>query len=541
MNNSTSSIESGLITPSDSESEPLPKSLFGSTKQSKRAELIELVDLIDSSEESINYDVNLEELADEIFHIHIFSYLNLSDLFMLKITCKRFYLLVESYEIKQLSFMNYDIDHHFEDYRDNWFSTTEPIKLRNQGDFFELGLLKNQSVNKLSNLRMRNVLCGNPRIRLDDLCKFTKLRILDLRGITVNFDAYLELPNLTAFSFDFKLRKNRRFIIKAPNLYSLNVDGRISELIDTQIKFIHPLSIRYIRTREYFKNASIFKNLECLQVLMFSNLKVNDLEHYKLLKKLKMNHFQEAISMKPKKILECLIYAKKKFPALILCGVKIKNIDTLRQFDEQSNIEFQLNNYSRLDDDLYFVRTINYNIMMRLLPPKLPADLFKKYTNIQEMHIVGRIEDEDKLVNFIRQCNNLYKLIIKKSTLSQKFYDRLTAISSLFELNINDIDYINNLNFINRMPYLISLFLHRNVRLDKDFNLNNLKILKKFTFLPNSDKYFEIIKEDRDEYSIILNGKRKKRVRKEYFNLRSLIRFFNDYRNQCSHSKKRKI
>lgn len=82
--------------------------------------------------------------------------------------------------------------------------------------------------------------------------------------------------------------------------------------------------------------------------------------------------------------------------ALILDGVLIKTMQQIVEYEEKSSLRFQLTNYSELEDDLHFVNNINYDEVVKVFPSDLPADLFTKYNNIEQLTIGTNIGSRKK-------------------------------------------------------------------------------------------------------------------------------------------------
>lgn len=97
-------------------------------------------------------------------------------------------------------------------------------------------------------------------------------------------------------------------------------------------------------------------------------------ETFKNLKKLK---FIYPFSREKDK-LKNLYFFKKDDLRFIFHGVRINAINKIDEYFSNKNgdLKYQLNNYSRLEEDLHFMKDINYNQLISLLPNE-PDDLFK--------------------------------------------------------------------------------------------------------------------------------------------------------------------
>lgn len=495
---------------------------------------------------------SLSSLSIEVYHFHIFKYLHIHDIWNLKTLNSKLYSVVKSYNIYELSIMTHDYHKHFsyfcksneflilntfqrliiiiyftDKYRDNWTSTSRPINLTNQIHVFANKPPKVPSSN-LKHLKYLRMSFADNLFKLEDLKMFPKLQILEIFYMYLYHDRYLELPNLKAlFIANFKSKPHAKLFVNSPHLHHLSLlkyEG--NEIIDSKIKLSDPLSLKYLKIRFYEHNVTKFENLECFELYYSKEavrLELGDPIKFKKLKKFKIASvvFSPTINQ-----LRELFVKKKPNLEIVLEGVSIKE---LSKFDEHSGlrgrIAFQLNNYADLEDNLNFVTTMNYNDLLLKLPDHEPADLFQKFNNVQTLEITSEIKDEDRLINFIKKCPNLYNLKIRKSSLSQKFYNRLPENSSLSYLEIiYKSSFDLNFEFIMKMPWLINFYTNQDIRLNKRLNLNNFKLLKRFEFHIIKDKrQFMITRISDDRYSVPNYQELELPDRK--FNLNELIRW----------------
>lgn len=395
-------------------------------------------------------------------------------------------------------------------FKDNWFSTCESIKLRNQINVSKLHIPTNPPINLL-NLKYLGIastskrspisLFLNASIFENFLNKLKKLHILQLYNIETYSDIHLRLKDLKALSIqNIRFVSIYRMVIDAPKLHSLDMN----ETDHNQIEFKHPFSIKYLRSDYYNKEISKFINLECLEFDRYSYLNSDDLLMFNNLKKIKFNQ-KNYMHLKPKDKAELkdLFRLKKDGLEMVLGGVKIKEHNKIDEYkinwSALVRCKFQLENYGELDDNLNFENTVEYNRLLDLSPNNQPqSDIFKKYTNIRKIIIEKRIENENQLINFIKKCHNLYDLDAAHSSLSQEFYDQLPAITLLtklttFERNIN-------FKFIEKMSHLMHLDADIQDNLhNEDINLNELKSIKKILYRINH-RPFVIIKQGKDKY-----------------------------------------
>lgn len=466
---------------------------------------------MDDSSLSINFD----NLPTKFYHFYLFNYLHLNDIWNFRLVSKKFYRIVKSYEVTSLSFMNYNGKRNYK-----WL--TKIAKLKDL-DFSKLDLL-NKPSNNFLNLKDLRIFCKTPlSFRLEYLNKFTKLENLrvGIKYLDTN-DDLLRLPNLKQFYMKIDVEDECWELtpglirMDTPNLQNLELytnatrQTRHLYIIDNLIKFEHPHSIKFFKFIEHNGQLSLFENLECLELYIFFESEltiINDIPKLVNFKKLRIRfHFGPSITYR-KCIdkLKDLFKVKKEDVQIVLEGVKVKE---LTKFDEyigkREDFKFQIDNYDDLEANLDFVRHINYNRLISLLPNQ-PSDLFNKYSNIKGITIESRIEDEHRLINFIKQCKKLYKMDICKSSLSQRFYDLLPSNCSLTCLEIlkNKVDL--NFEFIMKMPYLYKFKTDQPILIDKNLNLNDLNHLKEFDFKVNGEK-IGVTKLGKDKYDVYYKG-----------------------------------
>lgn len=270
------------------------------------------------------------------------------------------------------------------------------------------------------------------------------LEILDLFNIESSNEDILRLPNLRALSI--RLRGSNGLLIVSQNLHSLRMNA-----INDLIKFEHPLTVKYLKSNRYWGNIIKFINLEELQLDTCKDLNPNIVTKFNNLKKLKINNCENGINE-----LKNIFRFKNADLELILDGVKIKKISKFNECNDW--LKFQLENYNDLEDNLDYIKIINYSSMILLSNNRLPPNLFRKYSNIQCLSINRKTEDESLLIEFIKNLNNLYRLDINdKNLVSQNFYNKLPIVSNL--VNITTCDFTIDFEFLIKMSFLKRLYV----------------------------------------------------------------------------------
>lgn len=468
--------------------------------------------------------LNLENLSKEILHSKIFDYLNINDLLVLKLTSKKLYSLVDTYKVEELWVSS---NEHIS-LKDVWFTTTRSNDLRKMIHSHRIFLLRSLSA-YLSNLKYLKIDDFKEPIKLSDLNKFIKLEILYIYLFRFSrSDCLLQLPALKALSFRLDMYNDKDNLdIDTPNLNSLDYYSyNLSPIDDRKVYFVHAYSIKYLRINDdYEKRASIFKNLECLEINNLKGFSKEDLLKFKNLKKFRIDQKQPSLRFLKEDIKKMKeLFSCKKDLDFVLAGVLIKDIKQIDEY-EYDIFKFQMKNYNDLEDSI-FSTAIRYDAVVKLFPTNRPFDLCSKYININIILINAKIEDENLLANFIIGCKNLSSFAANmRSSLSQKFYDNLPAISSLISLTLLLKDVLD-FRFITKISYLSQINTNQDVLMGRDLNLNNLKNFHSLCCKINNKKIV-IEKGNTDDYFVPLYGNE----RSKYFNFDQLVEWTNNLRN----------
>lgn len=280
------------------------------------------------------------------------------------------------------------------------------------------------------------------------------------------------------------------------------------------IEFTYPESIKHLQINMFQRKVSIFKNLESLQINT-CNLEINDLVEFKKLKKLRINCLDSSQLNR----IERLYAANNERESdlqIFLWGVRLNYTvdlnryrwnyrlkDQIYHYRTYTGLGFQIAYYNQLDDDLNFVKDMDYHSLLDLYDyhhHSQPSDLLHKFTNIQYLKVKSKIEDEKQLVHFIKGSPGLLRLGIRESNLSQQFYDHLNEICSLSRLDIYKENAELDFEFILKMRELKELHTDHDIMINKNLNLNRLKYLREIKFRIK-DKEIEIRRRGKDRYA----------------------------------------
>ena len=182
---------------------------------------------------------------------------------------------------------------------------------------------------------------------------------------------------------------------------------------------------------------------------------------------------------------------------------------------------------------LHFVDQINYTLLLSNLTGEFPRCFFQKFTDIHWVYTSDKVPDVDQLLWFLKSLRFLEGLVLKKTGLSQKFYDQLPAsVHSLRSLYLREGHYENelqvNYDFIRKLPALSDL------KIDSNFSLESLPSLvgllgrlKEGVFRVRlKEQDFLIKKWCSTKWEIETVG----RLHFETENAKEIVKFFNDLR-----------
>lgn len=500
---------------------------------------------------------NLVYLPDETYHAYIFDQLNIDQLLQLKLNSK-FSRIIQPYNIEELAFSDefylhkdpwFSTNTHIK-YKD-YLCNSKLTLLKNPQN--KLLNLKRLAIKKIDH----SLICLDD---LNKFRELEILEIIGLKSISNKLNEFksksnvknelnrnliykikLELPYLKALRIGFGSNKFGSLAIDkiesngfkdcclticSKNLHSLSI---LNNPIEDPIALEYPEAVEYIQLANCAEtDISELVNLKTLDLLLHedSDLEIIDVQKLNHLKKLRLyydlscleNSFIDTMKEKfilNKDFLEMLLIkesskimskcimklidlfkAKNDTLEMIFEGVKIHSVDKFKEFKGKPILQFQIDNFKDLEENL--------NFKQLLYSRTIPRDLFKKYSNIQ--FIVAIKVKDSHLLRFIEECYNLSGLHFVYSALDQTFCNKLFAIKTLSNtLSIlaiaNETDELN-FEFVMNLKYLTHLFTDLDILKDGYLNLNCLKYLKNIVFKIKHGKVLDILKKDTDNYII---------------------------------------
>ena len=417
----------------------------------------------------------LDNLPYELYQI-LLKFVDLEDLLELRSVCKKLNQIISEFKIEEMIFSDLDYHNDF-----NWFYINRPMYYKNMIDISTLFLLSTSLINvqHLKCLCIDNIET-NELFDLDKLNKFKQLEHLTLKLELPKFKEIkkrLSLPNLKSLSLYCQSFTNEKIeiAIETSKLRALNLNDHLDL---SYFKFIHPLTINYLKLNYYESYIEIFKNLEYLECSNVFDKGSILLSAFSNLKEIKIRWsipiFLPALLTEISRLeRETKVYLK---------GVELKTGEEFNGYNNQNELDFQMNHYRTLSRNLDYDNLINYSKLMELVSV-IPEDFFRKYINIQKVQTDKKVENQDNLIKFIKKCSNLRELSLRNSKLNQSFYDELHLICSLIDLRIDeDTDLKLNFEFINKIYYLVIFETNQQLDLNENHRLDQLNYLNRIEF-----------------------------------------------------------
>ena len=453
---------------------------------------------------------NLNNLPLELYQ-EIFEYHNLNDLANFKILNKRFNFIISKFRIKELCFKN-----KYEKERSIWRLINKTVN-HNYIVHRSKSFILNESIFNFQYLKwLRINLVQKSSFSLCVIIELKQLEYLEINLKLKDKSSVLALPNLKYLDLNVCREVNQFLKVNTPLLEALRFSGQLHF-----IKFTHPLSIKQLHITYFNDELAIFKNLESI-VLNNASLKLDtnllssfiDLKSIFIYNVNLCNHLLEYKS----------IQSNDQAIQIYLNNIQVLNSNNTNYCQ---NLQNYMKNYHLLSNGLAEFKAIYYNQLMNLVYDAIPVGFFKKFFNIQSIHVQDRVKDEDQLIKFISQCENLNSLKLTNPSLAKSFYNRIPSISALFKLDISENTKKGlNFNFIFRMfhlQYFITNQQLSNSNIIK--NLNNLTHLKKMNFkIKEVSISINVIKSGR--YYVYKNNRRIN----QSFNLDELIKQLDEFR-----------
>lgn len=451
------------------------------------------------------------DLPIEVSH-HILAYLDIKDLFSVRLVSKKLFSAVKEFCIKELQF-DYNCCHYQFDFQlDNYFYWDEPINYKNAVFYLKPStFLKCSSFNfrGLKRLRLDRVK-GDKQIELAHINKLVQLQYLDFWMDECRLDGEvpkLSLPNLKVLFLG--LLSAQPIEIDCPRVDAL---GLIVESDFSYVKFAHPESVKYLRIyRAYGSNLSAFKKLEVFEC-PFSPVVDGLLAIYEYLKELRVSLIWSSnelniVQQTMKQLLSQKFVLNRKSVSIYLCDIPLTNQDDLAKFDddfkhlnrtENRSLPLLVQEYARLPHAIHWFRKLDYCQLMSLTRNRPPTDFHSKFNSISCVDVVSQVQNAGDLIKFLGGCLSLSRLSIRDSNLTQAFYDQLPKSVLLISLEITEESPLNlDYNFLSHFSYLQEFVTNQPFSNQMLSALNKCRYFRVFT-IEIQDQLIDIVREGQE-------------------------------------------
>ena len=357
----------------------------------------------------------------------------------------------------------------------------------------------------LSNLK-RLALCDcdyESEFYLNKLNRFRQLVHLEINidDLDDEPEVNLSLPLLKTLAFH---HSNRccPLSIDCPQLSMLVYRG---EPDDKRLLIVkHPETIRKLETDMAVpKWFARFKNVECLVTQEFEAIhrdiilslpKLKELRYDTCIENTIRNEFGYKVGTADRikrTLKEFMDEAKRlrgpdfkfRFAGFQLNRVKIDQIDPGVKIEQgyEGQIETVYNeyiymrNYHLIEPDsiLYFIPSMDYNLLSSNIPGEFPTCFFTKFPCIEWIKTEGGlVQNVTHFLQFLKSLKSLRRLSLYRQQLGQEFYDQLPAVAPLLlELSFREgaeNELKMNIDFISKLSHLSFLVI------DQDLPLKSL-------------------------------------------------------------------
>ena len=328
-------------------------------------------------------------------------------------------------------------------------------------------------------------------LALNEVNKFVLLERLEitLRN-PENFDhGKLSLPNLRTLLLVMDKYNHFKMEVEAPKCEGFHLRSTLDRLTEKQnlrVQFGNPLSVKYLSLYDYHESSHVFKNIEFLQVVLRANF--IDEQSFAAFPHLKTLKIIEHNSLKGLRQLFWL--SRRRNVKLVFHGIPLVDGNELDSFEESDfeNPSFfhkasykylsgLLVNYDRLEEDLNFLKRINFSEKAARLLEADAGRFLRIFNNLYFIISKIKIGKSKLFLRFLTSCKSLRNLQIINSGMGQQCFEELANIKTLSELHIEEDDKID-LSFIFKLPILWSLVTNHDIDLKGEIKLDKLDCLQ---------------------------------------------------------------
>lgn len=300
---------------------------------------------------------------------------------------------------------------------------------------------------------------------LDFVNSLASLQVLEISTIHLENEALITLPNLNYLAID---RVRSKLKLVTPNLTSYKGNNL------KNVHFVFPECLKRLYLHRYSSEAKQFANLDylCVKKLRADQVLIDHptLKELSIRPNHKHTDCREAendYDLLKSAALELVAQKErlKRSCKLIFFGIELTDADQLADYEFSNDlVRLHIRNYSKLcEAELRWIRALNYSALQSCiedgLVDEVPTDLHEKFDQVNEIILDGKIDDEERLFEFLRKFKNFDTFSIELGYYSgysgpeTAFFEKLFAeFPDIWHLRIadpdgsgytaNDLDYL---------------------------------------------------------------------------------------------------
>ena len=413
-----------------------------------------------------------------------------------KIVCKKWYSIIDQ-RIRLNSLVVSEIN----DYKilsDKWFDPNESIQFLYDYRYKVEGrrskiIRFNMKQPLLSRLKKLFIYWRNIWANSINCLKHLEVLGLNCTNLISETEILLNLPNLRVFGCEAN-DHDHKLVFNCPKLKKVYCYYKPANL-----SFIHPESIKELHT--YYNENFMFDLVDC-EYLYITLCRFDENILLKL-KKLKELH----INIQNLYILSNFIKQKnslkrtnlKLYFLSVLSDSVSPNIlnqladSFLDRYISIDSIQFYGPNYSYLPDNLYFIQTVDYNVLENYFwanPNQIARGIMKKLYHLGQLILSDQIRDVNQFIGVLKDKIYLNKVWIMAKFMPQNFFDQILSENCSIIKHLH-LENKNQLNFDFLLKFKELQHFKTSQQLTSDLIF---KLFAKFELLESLEYHYECSK-----------------------------------------------
>ena len=385
----------------------------------------------------------------------VLGYLSLEDRLKARAVSRRWYHKINSFRVKSLFYSDCPSDFIIGKRRlvsgafaQNFIS---PSRIVTFFDTFGQSILSSLKHLRLCDLDLRE---SNETAFVRTLNSFGKLEDLNIVRVQCSQqrEFKLTLPMLTSIHME-ELSVNRKLTLDAPRLREI----RLMACSGLKLNIVHGDSIeRFVADDLRYTEIKKLKNLQYL----YADIMASILSSLELLKEIHTYLPGTVAKLFDQKRRSGRTALKIYLYGLLLNGPDDPAMNAFRDSSDILNpaaFDCLAENPSRLADEIPFYLSLDYSAVERV-DPELEVDLLKRFTDLIELRIDSPIQNIQRFLNLLKNCENIVQLWFD-SDQPQDLFDQLPEYCAVQWLTLDRSP--SDLTFLFQLKHLVHLHLSR--------------------------------------------------------------------------------